>query len=93
MDADTLEVISVMLNAPSIWKNREKYMTSNQNQEREEYDMCQALTEIVEEARNDGENRLSKLIFLLLQKGENEIVMQVTQDESLRKEYYRMYGI
>lgn len=101
MDADTLEVISVMLNAPSIWKNREKYMKRNENQEREEYDMCQALTEIVEEAKNDGreegekvgENRLSKLIFLLMQKGENEIVMQITQNENLRKEYYRMYGI
>ena len=55
--------------------------------------MCQALTEMVEEARNDGENRLSKLIFLLMQKGENEIVMQITQNENLRKEYYRMYGI
>lgn len=78
-----------------------RYMKRNENQEREEYDMCQALTEMVEEAKNDGreegekvgESRLSKLIFLLMQKGENEIVMQITQDESLRKEYYRIYGI
>lgn len=44
-------------------------------------------------AKKVGESRLSKLIFLLMQKGENEIVMQITQDESLRKEYYRIYGI
>ena len=52
MDADTLEVISVMLNAPEIWQNREKYMSVKND--REEYDMCQALKEWAEEEQNIG---------------------------------------
>ena len=52
MDADTLEVISVMLNAPKIWENREKHMI--EDGEREDYDMCKALREWIEEERNAG---------------------------------------
>ena len=40
-----------------------------------------------------GENRLGILIAILVQKGENEIIMQVVQNEILRKEYYQKYGI
>ena len=52
MDADTLEVISVMLNAPKLWENREKFM--HMEDDKEEYDMCQAMREWVEEERNEG---------------------------------------
>lgn len=38
IDTDTLETMSVMLDLPSIWKEREKYM--EKNEEKEEYDMC-----------------------------------------------------
>ena len=63
--------------------------------------MCEALTQLLEDERQqgieqgieEGENRLGKLISILMQKGENEIVMQVVQNESLRKEYYQKYGI
>ena len=53
IDAETLETMSVMLEKPSIWKNREKYMGKNEEDE-EEYDMCQALREWAEEERNIG---------------------------------------
>lgn len=53
IDAETLETISVMLEKPSIWKNREKYMGKNEEDE-EEYDMCQALEEWAEEERSIG---------------------------------------
>ena len=42
LDADTLEVMSVMLELPSIWKQREKYVKRNE-WNKEEYDMCQAM--------------------------------------------------
>lgn len=42
MDADTLETMSVMLELPSIWKEREKYMEKS-DENREVYNMCQAV--------------------------------------------------
>lgn len=53
IDADTLEIMSVMLEQPSIWERREKYMEKNEENE-EEYDMCQALREWAEEERSIG---------------------------------------
>ena len=44
MDADSLEVLSVLLNAPKLWEDRIKYM--KKTDEREEYNMCQALEEL-----------------------------------------------
>ena len=56
LDADTVEAMSVMLHRPEIWKNRDRYMSRNED-EQEEYDMCQALQEICEERESIGFNR------------------------------------
>lgn len=53
IDSETLETLSVMLEKPSIWKEREKSMRKNEEDE-EEYDMCQALREWAEEERSIG---------------------------------------
>ena len=53
LDIETMETMSVMLNLPSIWKNREKYMGKNE-EDKEEYDMCQAIREWAEEERSIG---------------------------------------
>ena len=47
----------------------------------------------IKQGIEQGENRLGMLIAILMQKGENETIMQVVQNESLRKEYYQKYGI
>lgn len=52
MDADTLEVISTLLNIPKLWENRLKYM--KKNNESEEYDMCQAIRELLADELNRG---------------------------------------
>ena len=52
MDADTLETMSVMLELPSIWEEREKYM--KKSNEQEVYNMCQAVREWAEEERSIG---------------------------------------
>ena len=52
LHSETVEVIAVMLNAPKIWEERERYMQREQSEE--EYDMCQALQEWIEEERNAG---------------------------------------
>ena len=67
MDGDTLEVMSVMLNAPKLWENRKKYM--KKEEEKEEYDMCQALRELEEDARSEGikEGIINTLVSLVKQ--------------------------
>ena len=55
-DADTVEAMSVVLHRPGIWKDRDKYMNKNED-EREEYDMCQALQEICDERESIGFNK------------------------------------
>ena len=45
--------MSEVLHRPRIWKDRDKYMNKNEN-EREEYDMCQALQEICDERESIG---------------------------------------
>lgn len=52
MEADTMEVMSVMLNAPKILENKREYMTIEEG--REEYDMCKALKDLTDDARREG---------------------------------------
>ncbi len=51
MDMDTMEAMSVLLDIPQIWKNRAKYI---ENEESEGGNMCQAIRELMEDARNEG---------------------------------------
>ena len=51
MDIETVETLAVILNDSRIWEDREKYMIKNKQ---EEYDMCQAWKELLEDARNEG---------------------------------------
>lgn len=55
LDRDTVQVLSVLLNIPELWKDREKFMTGNE--EEEEYDMCQAWQELLEDAKGEGLNQ------------------------------------
>lgn len=54
MTEDSLEFLSVVMDSPGIWKNRKKYLnkstSENDRKEVEEYDMCQAIKELIEEA-------------------------------------------
>lgn len=52
IDLETLEVISVALDAPQIWNDREKYI--QKEGEKEEINMCPALQEWAEEERSIG---------------------------------------
>lgn len=52
MDAETLKVMSIILNAPKLWSEREKYISKNEN--REEYNMCQAMRELLADAEATG---------------------------------------
>ncbi len=66
MDEDSLEFLSVLMDNPAIWKNRNKYkksMMNSSNNEQEEYDMCQAIRELIEDGKQEGikEGRIDAL--------------------------------
>ncbi len=61
MDEESLEVLSELLKTPSIWKNRKEYLVKNE--EKEEYDMCQAIEELIADGRSEG--RLETLCELV----------------------------
>lgn len=46
-----------------------------------------------EEAEERGENRLGKLISLLINMGKSEDIKKVSEDKIFRKELYLQYGI
>ena len=52
LSGETAELLSVMLNIPRLWEDRERYM--KKQGERKEYDMCRAMREWMEEERNEG---------------------------------------
>lgn len=60
MNEDSLELLSVLMDSPGIWKNREKYLiqrsdnNKSEKPEMEEYDMCQAIRELIEDGRQEG---------------------------------------
>ena len=51
LSAETAKTMSVLLNMPRIWEERERYM---EEEEEEEYDMCQAIKEWIEDERKAG---------------------------------------
>ena len=69
MDEDSLEFLSVVMDNPAIWKNRHKFKKSVKEtedigkKEQEEYDMCQAIRELIEDGKQEGikEGRLDSL--------------------------------
>jgi len=95
LDADTVEVRSVMLHRPGIWKNRDRYMKKNEN-EQEEYNMCQALQEICDESESVGFNNGIEKATINSIKAIME-TMNLTMDKAMdalripegRREYYR----
>lgn len=66
VDVETVEAISVMLDAPEIWERRNGHM---KNEEREGNDMCQAIREMLEDARTEGriEGRTEGISFAIIQ--------------------------
>ncbi|MDE6642109.1 MAG: hypothetical protein K2K63_16480 [Acetatifactor sp.] len=55
LDAETVKVLSVILNAPRLWSERKRYINRNEN--KEEYDMCQAMRELLADAAAAGKEQ------------------------------------
>ena len=55
LDAETVKEMSVILNAPRLWSERKRYINRNEN--KEGYDMCQAMRELLADAAAAGKEQ------------------------------------
>ena len=56
LDEDTVRVLSVTLDIPKIWDERDSFMHINVENKKEEFDMCQAMRELLADAKAVGVN-------------------------------------
>ena len=96
LHADTVEALSVLLNAPKIWEEKERYM--QKEKEEEEYDMCQALREWMEEERAEGkeegrEEGIKALVEICKELGASQelTVMKIMQKYAFSEENAHKY--
>ena len=81
LDAETLKVMSIILNAPKLWSEREKYINKNEN--REEYNMCQAMRELLADAEATGRKQgISQGISQGLSQGISQGISQGVADKT-----------
>lgn len=80
VDADTLEAMAVLLELPSIWKRRKDFMIKNEN-DREEYNMCQAVREWAEEERKIGREEEKNIVVrnLILRGMPDQDILQIVE--------------
>lgn len=55
--------------------------------------MCEFLDQMIAEGKAEGEEKLGKLIVLLLEKGDTEAAKLVSTDKKIRDEYFKKYSI
>ena len=73
LDEDTIRVLSVTLNIPKLWDERDSFMHINEENE-EEFDMCQAMRELLADARAVGVNEgvsqgITQVVTNMLKRG------------------------
>ena len=52
LSSETVEAMSVLLKMPKLWENRMNYV--HKTEDKEEFDMCKAMRELLEEERKNG---------------------------------------
>ena len=95
VDGDTYELLCAMLNLP-VWKKKD-----SQNEKREDYNMCVAFQEWMEDEKKKGieigekrgEKRLGILIEKLVCDGRQEDILVASRSASARRKLYLEYGI
>ncbi len=94
LNEETLLVLSKLLGQPKLWSERENYMNKDENGE--EYNMCQAMRELMEdsrfEGRQEGRQEILMLVTKMLQAGDGERIAQLS-DEAFMYEMCKLYGV
>lgn len=94
-----LQMMNVLLSAKTECRTKKKILTNQfgirmENSLIREVDLMCNLSGYVEKLGIEkGENNLGKLISILLKQGELENIRLVSEDEQIRKEFYKKYGI
>lgn len=57
------------------------------------YNVCKAWEDQYKEGMEEGQERMAKLIKILLEAKDYEIAERIADDTKLRDEYYERYGI
>ena len=65
LDEDTVKVLSVTLNMPKLWDERDSFIHINE-ENKEEFDMCQAMRELLADARAEG---ITTVVINMLKRG------------------------
>ena len=86
LDEDTCRIICRLTNT------KELMQKADQGEE-EEKDMCNAIKELIEDGRTEGENTFAALINQLLSDNRMEDVKLAASDVNARKKFYREYRI
>ena len=55
--------------------------------------MCREIEKMIEKARKEEQERMAKLVGILMEAGDYDAVKQVVSDLKLCDEYYERYGI
>jgi hypothetical protein len=98
VDEDTLYTMSVVLEGPKLWEERERYL---KEERKVNYNMCLAMDQIEEMARKEGmvlgreegEKMFASLINKLITLGKNEDALKATTDVQFRESLYIQYGL
>lgn len=79
VDIETVEAISVMLDAPELWEHRNMFIKNN---EREGNDMCQAVREIREEEKIENIRSIMKNLKMTAEEAMN--VLEIKEEDRER---------
>lgn len=92
LSSETIKVISILLNTPRLWTERNKFMSVNQN-DKEEYDMCQAMQELYEDWRNEGIDLMSLLVQKLFTDNRVEDLKKAALNPEFRDNLLKEYSL
>lgn len=91
LNAETVQLLSVLLNSPKLWNEREKYM--NSDQDKEEYNMCQALQEIFDDGISQGVDLINLLNQKLIDTNRIEDLKRAIADSEYRYQLFQEFHI
>lgn len=88
MDYDSAMAMLVLLGEQ---KRMAKILDNSEGEE--EFDMCQAIDELIADGEARGELRYSQLILKLAEEGKSEKIIKAASDPDFLKQLYHEYGI
>ena len=94
LSKDNFDIISILIEE-KIYYTSEKYRKSEEA--KEEYNMCKAMEDwkkvLLAEGKSEGEQKLGKLVALLMSEKQYDEVNKAVENEAYRNTLYGKYNI